>query len=198
MAESSRRRFTLTRKRKRALMWIGVLVAFTAVLTAWSVGPTDSGNHSHVAIPTASTPVPGASGAAPTLLPATRPSATATSKAGGPGNGLTLVPNLPGSSKDVNPADLPARSVVITVTSDRPILRMGYRVLYGHPDQGSAVNIASPMRITTVGRGYGLVAAIGAQATPIATYITCTITVDGHLHSQHTVRGGYSVVACLG
>ena len=198
MAESKRARFRLTRKRKRALAWVGVLVAFTVVLTAWSAGPTDSGHHANVTLPTASGTVPVASAAAPTLLPATRPSSTETATGGAPGGLRTLVPNLPGSSRDINPADLPARTVVITVTSDRPILRMGYRVLYGHPDSGSAINVASPMRITTVGRGYGLVAAIGAQATPIATYITCTVTVDGNLHSQHTVHGGYSVVACLG
>lgn len=196
MARSWRQRFQLTRNRKRALIWIGVLVAFVAVLTAWSAGPT-GGDHSKVALPATSSTAPGGS-PAPTLLPPTRVNSSTTGKPGAPSNILSLVPNLPGSSRNVNPASLPARSVVITVTSDRPILRMGYRVLYGHPDEGSAINIASPMQITTVGRGYGLVAAIGAQSTPIASYITCTITVDGHLHSSHTVRGGYSVVVCLG
>ena len=197
MARSWRQRFQLTRNRKRALIWLGVLVAFVAVLTAWSAGPTGS-DHPKVAIPNASSPGPGASAGEPTLLPPTRANSSATGKAGAPGNLLSLVPNLPGSSRNVNPASLPARSVVFTLTSDRPILRMGYRVLHGHPDHGSAINVASPMQITTVGRGYGLVAAIGAQSTPIASYITCTVTVDGHLHSSHTVHGGYSVVVCLG
>jgi hypothetical protein len=193
--KSTRRRFRLTTKRKRALAWVALLVAFVAALTAWSGGtdhPAIDVPLAHPATDTATSPT-----STPTTLPPRRPTGVHTGKSGGPTNILTLVPNL-SESKNVNPADLPARQVVMTVTSDRPILRVGYRVLYGHPDESSAINVTSPMQITTVGRGYGLVAAIGAQATPIATYITCTVSVDGHLHSQHTVRGGYSVVACLG
>ena len=191
MAKSGRELFRLTSRRKRVLAWFAVLIAFVAALAAWSTG-TDSGHHiPHLARPSDSL----STSAVPTVLPSKRPTGTPS-----PGTGqnlLNLLPNLP-QSKNVNPASLPARSVVMTITSDRPILRFGYKVLYGHPDTGSATGVSSPMQIETVGRGYGLVAAIGAQATPIATYITCTVTVDGHLHSQHTVRGGYSVVVCLG
>jgi hypothetical protein len=183
----------LTNRRKRALAWLAVLVAFVAALAAWSSG---TGGHD-LKVPIVAQPTDGlTTPPAPSTLPAALPSGRAT-KPGGPGNLLNLLPNLP-ESRDVNPADLPARSIVITASSDRPILRMGYRVLYGHPATGSSTNIASPMQITTVGRGYGLVAAVGVQATPIATYVTCTVTVDGHLHSKHTVYGGYSVVVCLG
>jgi hypothetical protein len=194
VAGRTRRRFALTRRRKRALTWLAVLVAFVAALAAWSTGPTDKGPHVSLPSPSASasTPAP-----ADTTLPATRPSGKAGKKALGPGNLLNLLPNLP-QDKNINPASLPARSVVMTATSDRPILRMGYEVLYGHPDRSSAVNIASPMSITTIGRGYGLVAAFAVQASPIATYITCTVTVDGHLHASHTVRGGFSVAVCVG
>jgi hypothetical protein len=184
----------LTGRRKRVLAWLAVLVAFVAALAAWSTGPTDHEINIPLAQPTDSFALTPSSTA--TTLPSTVPSGSGT-KATGPANLLNLLPNLP-ESKTVNPADLPARSITITLTSDRAILRFGYRVLYGHPDHGSATNVASPMQITTVGRGYGLVTAIGAQATPIATYITCTVTVDGHLHSRHTVYGGYSVVVCLG
>jgi hypothetical protein len=173
-------------------MWIAVLVAFVAALTAWSAGPTDNGPH--VSLPHGTQSV-GAPSSAPSTLPATRPSGKAAK--GGKTSLLNLLPNLPQYS-NVDPASLPARSVLMTATSDRPILRMGYEVLYGHPDRSSAVDIASPMSITTVGRGYGLVAAFAVQASPIATYITCTVTVDGHLHASHTVHGGFSVAVCVG
>ncbi|HJQ41650.1 MAG TPA: hypothetical protein VJ831_01075 [Jatrophihabitantaceae bacterium] len=187
-----RRRFQLTRRRKRALGWLAVLLAFVAALTAWSTGPTDG---PHVNVPKAGDlGITAPTSQAPSTLPATRPSKTGKP---GPGDLFKLLPNLP-QNRNVNPADLPARSVVMTATSDRPILRMGYEVLYGHPDRSSAINIASPMSVTTVGRGYGLVAAFAVQASPIATYVTCTVTVDGHLHSSHRVRGGYSVVVCVG
>lgn len=188
-----RRRFKLTRRRKRLLGWFAVLLLFVAALTAWSAGTSDS---SHIAVPqTTESPITGPSSTAPTTLPATRPSKTG--KAGQPGNILNLLPNLP-SSSNINPADLPARRVVMTATSDRPILRMGYEVLYGHPDRNSAINIASPMSVTTVGRGYGLVAAFAVQSSPIATYVTCQVTVDGHVHASHRVRGGFRVVVCVG
>lgn len=194
MTGRTRPRFALTRKRKRALAWLAVLVAFVAALAAWSTGPTDKGPS--VSLPT---PTPSSTAPAPatSTLPATRPSGKAGKKALGPANLLNLLPNLP-QNRNINPALLPARSVVMTATSDRPILRMGYEVLYGHPERSSAVNVASPMSITTIGRGYGLVAAFAVQASPIASYITCTVTVDGHLHASHTVRGGFSVAVCVG
>jgi hypothetical protein len=193
VAGKSRRRFKLTQKRKRALAWIAVLIAFVAALAAWSTGPTDH-NAPKISLPSSSQPA--TPGPAESTLPAVRPSGKS-AKPGGPSNILNVLPNLP-QSTDINPAALPARDVVMTATSDRPILRMGYEVLYGHPDKSSATNIASPMRIETVGRGYGLVVAFGVQASPIATYITCTVTVDGHVHASHTVRGGFSVAVCVG
>jgi hypothetical protein len=192
VATIRRRRFRLTRRRKRALAWLVVPVAFVVALVAWSAGPTDR----HVDVPKAlPEPVLGALSTAPaSTLPSTGSSGSAT---GGPADIFTKLPNLP-SSRNVNPADLPARSVVFTATSDRPILRLGYKVLYGHPDQGSETNVSSPAQITTVARGYGLVAALGVQASPIATYTTCTVTVDGKVHSKHTVYGGFRVVVCVG
>lgn len=194
MPTSRRRGFRLTARRKRALAWLVVAVAFIGALVAWSAGPTDRGSK----VPKALPPPPLGLTTAPanplTGSGSAGDSGTATK---GPTDIFSKLPNLP-SSRDINPADLPQRSVVFTATSDRAILRLGYKVLYGHPETGSETNVSSPARITTVARGYGLVAALGVQASPIATYTTCTITVDGKVHSQHTVYGGFRVVVCVG
>jgi hypothetical protein len=110
---------------------------------------------------------------------------------------LALLPDLP-QSTSVNGADAPLRSVKMTLQSDAAIVQMGYLVRGGKPDRYSDKNVRSPAVITTLARGYGLVAEIGGQASPYATYITCSVTVDGQLHSRHTVRGAWAVAVCMG
>jgi hypothetical protein len=199
VAKSRRPRFRLTGRRKQALAWLVVPVVFAIALIAWSAGPTDhDGTAGGGNVPTVLTsPIFGGLASAPASTPGSGgPSGSGTATAG-PTDIFAALPNLP-TSRNVNQAGLPERSVVFTATSDRPILRLGYKVLYGHPDHGSATNVSSPAEITTVARGYGLVAALGVQASPIATYTTCTVTVDGKVHSKHTVYGGFRVVVCVG
>ena len=107
------------------------------------------------------------------------------------------VPALP-QSTSINGAGLPEHAVTMTVTSDASILQLGYRVAYGKSSKRVAYQVQSPVRVQAVGRGYGLVAVIAAQASPYATYLTCTVTVDGTVRTHRTVRGGFQVVVCYG
>lgn len=166
---------------------------FLAALVVWSSGTDPANPHlspqgrQALALPTGSAPAP--------ETPASSPTSSGSKKsAKGP---LSLLPPLPESTA-LNAAGPPARSVRMTVESDAAIVQMGYLVKGGHPAKYLDKNVASPAVITTGAHGYGLVAEIGAQASPYATYITCSVTVDGQLHSRHTVHGGWAVAVCIG
>lgn len=115
----------------------------------------------------------------------------------GPSLAGQLVPELP-QSTSIYGASVPRHSVVLTVRSDSAILQVGYQVSGGNPSRYRASNVRSPMRVMTEGRGYGLMAALGAQASPDATFITCTVAVDGRVTATRTVHGGWSVAVCVG
>jgi hypothetical protein len=184
--------------RRRALLVLGaVLTVFAVVLVAYVSGPdTDepelsAGGRQALALPAAP-----AGSSAPAPSPGSGAVSGAASRAAR-GDGSLHLPPLPRSSA-LNGAGPPARSVTMRIESDAAILKMGYLVKGGHPDKYLDKNVRPPAVVTTVARGYGLVAEIGAQASPYATYLTCTVTVDGQVHSRHTVHGGWAVAVCVG
>jgi len=186
----------LSRRRLRLLAVAGVLAVFSAVLVAWVSGPGPSrpklspGAQRALAIgsaaPASTSPSATASGTGTRA-----PKGAKRSSAG------DLLPALP-ESTDVNAAGQPARAVRMTLTSDAAIVQMGYLVRGGHPAKYADTNVGSPAVIDTTAHGYGLVAEIGAQASPYATYLTCTVTVDAQVHSRRTVKGPWAVAVCVG
>jgi hypothetical protein len=187
----------LTTRRRRLLVGAAVLAVFATALVGWVSGPgyrapkLSPQAQRALANPPVGAPSPSAS---PSSSAKTTPATPGKARASGP---LALLPDLP-QSTSVNGADAPLRSVKMTLQSDAAIVQMGYLVRGGKPDRYSDKNVRSPAVITTLARGYGLVAEIGGQASPYATYITCSVTVDGQLHSRHTVRGAWAVAVCMG
>jgi hypothetical protein len=188
----------LTGTRRRALIGAVVAVIFLAALVGWASGPGTG------------RPKLSPQGERALGVPALTPTAPATSSSASPGSRRSSRP--PGAAATSEALDLPAlpestrlnegaeppRSVTMSVTSDAAILRLGYLVRGGRPDRYETTNAASPAIITTVGHGYGPVAEVGAQASPYATYLTCTISVDGRVTSRHTVHGPWRVLVCVG
>lgn len=143
-------------------------------------------------------PPPGAAqSGAPSPAAGTHPSAGASSTPPESLNRL-LGTALPGTSMTADPGGLPVRSVTMRVTSDTVIAGVGYVVAHGDPPRYEAHWLKSPFTVSTTGRSASLVAFLAAQAAPNATYITCTLIIDGVVKSQRTVRGGYKVTACIG
>jgi hypothetical protein len=186
-----RRRLRSAVRKKRVFVVLAILVGFVVALAAWSSGP-----------PLRYSRPPSVHAAGPDRISSAGhrsadPTASGSAAPGAPGGLTGLLPDLQVNTA-VSPATLPKRNIVMTATSDGPILRMGYVVAYGHPARGSATNMASPVRITAVGRSYSRVAAFGVQASPVATYLTCTVTVDGRVTARKTVHGPYAVALCVG
>lgn len=180
---------------KRLIAILLVLALFVMLLLLWvRRGASDDVSYA--------TPRDGATPKS-AVVPSTRPSESGSPSASSPSAEATeksrngLIPDLPESTL-ISPAGLPRRAVVITVTSDATLLGFGYKVAYGKSSKSISYNVASPVRVEAVARGYGLLAAVGAQSGPGATYLTCSVSVDGKVHSTHTVHGGYNVAVCLG
>jgi hypothetical protein len=188
----------ISRRRLRLLAVAAVLAVFSAVLVGWVSGPKakapklSPGGQRALAI---GSPDPASSSPSPSGSTSARGAKAA--KGAKRSSAGDLLPALP-QSTDVSAAGQPARAVRMTLRSDAAIVQMGYLVRGGHPAKYLEKNVGSPAVITTTAYGYGLVAEIGAQASPYATYLTCTVTVDGHLHSQHTVKGAWAVAVCIG
>jgi len=186
----------ISSRRLRLLGIAAVLVAFSGMLVAWVSGPDSStpklsaGGQRALAI---GSPAP----ASPSPTPSTTRPGRKAVKGAQQGNAGNLLPALPESTA-VNRAGQPARSVRMTLTSDAAIVQMGYLVRGGHPSKYLDKNVGSPVVVNTTAYGYGLVAEIGAQASPYATYLTCTVTVDGRVNSRHTVKGAWAVAVCMG
>jgi hypothetical protein len=106
--------------------------------------------------------------------------------------------SLPDSSISANYAGLPRRAVRIEVTSEGEIAAFAYKVANGDPARYAANWLQSPIVVVNTGRSGGLVAAMIAEVGPTATYVTCTVTVDGVVRSRNTVHGAYKFTACLG
>jgi hypothetical protein len=183
---------TALRERKKPLILGAVVIAFAAALIAWTHASSQRDpNLPDLAV---SAP-PSRSASAPKSAKA--PPSGASRRTEGSGRGTGMLAGLP-QFTDAALAGAPQHSVLLTVTSDQAILRLAYAVKGPREDMHRAVNVKSPYRVLTVGRGYGAMAALGAQAGPAATYLTCTITVDGRQRSTRTVRGGWRVAVCLG
>jgi hypothetical protein len=180
------------RRRRKVLVLAAVLLAFAAALVAWTRGPnvhpTHVTNPTQLALPTGPPQVPSSAPAKPRKH---RAAGKHTVVVGG----LDL--SLPESAL-LNAAGAPKHSVVLSATANGRILRMGYLVAGAHPDRGTATLVSSPLRIETVGRGDGLLAAFAVQAAPETTYLDCTVTVDGVVRSHHVTTLPWHFVECLG
>lgn len=169
--------------RRKTLAITAVFIAFLLALIAWSLGPS---THKLDAPP----------GAA--QLPSDTPSTAAPSSSASKSD-ANLPPGLSLPESVLQNAGGAGRhSVTLEATANGRILRMGYIIAGANPQKYGAVVLASPYRITTVGRSDSLIAVFGVQASPEDTYITCKITVDGHVRSQHTAYGAWHWVVCLG
>lgn len=184
---------TASRHKRASLIAAVVVLVYAAALIAWTRGSSPR----HTSIPSAiasraATPSVAASSSGSLDKPVGEGGTAQSSVPAG------AFPSLPDSAL-LNSAGAPRHSVVLTATSDgSSILRMGYVVADGRARCGGATNVASPIHIVTEGIGYAALAAFAVQASPDATYLTCSLAVDGRVRVQHTVHGGWSVVACVG
>jgi hypothetical protein len=189
------------RRRLRRVLPVGLVVAaFVLALSAWVLSgrtkPDDAG-----AIQPAS---PGASAlgtipTAPITGPATGTATSGTSTVS-PGARSTVVPpgslTLPGGSTvDVQSGS--AHRVTINVESDSSIHILMFLVRGGNPAQGKYTQVRSPVTISTIGHGDGLLAEAWVQSSIYATTTSCTITIDGTVRSHHTASGPYNVAVCI-
>ncbi|MDP9117181.1 MAG: hypothetical protein M3O28_07980 [Actinomycetota bacterium] len=191
------RRHALTRRlarRKGAIAAAVVVGMFALALVLW-VGRSPQNLHTQVD--------PGRTGTSSSTgairTSPTPPSSTGPSGSSAPGGQLTL-PRLPGLTEGDNiaGAGLPAHQVVLTVTSDLPLLRLAYLVKDSPPIRENRTYIKSPVAASVIAHGIGLEAVLAAQASPGSIRITCTISVDGVVTNTRTVHGGYAVVVCVG
>lgn len=180
---------------------VAVCVAFVAALVTWTKSADTSDPSVDLGAATSNST---SSAPAVTVTPATGTAdaarARSTPSAGAPTGssaGTPTLPDLP-QSTDVNVNLLPQHAVVITIVSDEPIAFVGYRVANGRPGKKAISWPQSPVRIHTVGRGTGTMAAVIAQAGPYATALTCSVSVDGKVRSTQTVTAAYRVVYCSG
>lgn len=180
-----------TNRRLRMVILACLLAAaFIFALAKWAGGPP---SHRDFAAPPSGISQSGAPSSAPTAH------ASSTDSSAPPDELSKLLrTGLPGTSITADPGGLPVRSVSMRVTSDKVIAGVGYLVAHGDPPNYEAHWVTSPFTVTTTGRSASLVAFLAAQAAPNASYITCTLIVDGVVKSQRTVHGGYKVTACIG
>jgi hypothetical protein len=181
-------RATLRRRRGPLLASLAVLAVFAIALVLWV------GNLSDPAAPHHSRA--GASG--PSASPSRSPSKGVTSAAAGSGvsadaRGLPLPP----FSSDISGVAHGTHAVTLRASSDATLLQLAYAVRGGHPASSYLTYVKSPMSITTVAHGDGVVAEIAVQASPTATSISCSVTVDG-VTTTRAAKGGYAVVLCMG
>ncbi|HEV7206711.1 MAG TPA: hypothetical protein VGN18_19055 [Jatrophihabitans sp.] len=184
----------LARRRYKPVLAGLVVVLFVLLLAHYVNGP----DAASISLPAQSGPALPNGFPHPPASPSRASSAGAT-PAARPGASLAaqLVPDLP-QSTSLDAAGAPARAVTMVVRSDAAIVQMGYIVRGGDPDRYAKRNVQSPAIIHTVAHGYGVVAEIGAQASPYATYVTCTLMVDGRVQSSHTSKGPWAVTVCVG
>ena len=185
-------RLAIFRRHKGATVAVVALTVLAALLVVWVV--TSPKRDTDFAGPA---PVDELSSTPPAPLPSLSPSPSATAATPGALGGPLQMPKLPVSSK-LDPAGLPKHAVRIVVTSDSPIRRFGWQVAYGPSSETFASFVKSPAIIEAVGKGYGAQAVAAAQAGPFATYISCSITVDGKQRVKQTVKGPWEVVVCVG
>lgn len=178
-------------RRRTWLVGLAVLVTFTIALVFWAGRDPATDSSAGPVIGAQPTSAGIESDASTTT--STEPESSQT-----PPGGLSLPP-LPPLPNDSNLRDAShAHAVTLQVTSDKPILRMAFRVRGGRPESGYRTFLQSPVSITTTAYGDGLLAEIGAQASPAATTMTCTASIDGAVKSRRTVKGGWAVAVCLG
>jgi Tfp pilus assembly protein PilW len=192
----------IRRSYRMALLACALVAAFVLSLMAWVGHAPATGDGGGAGAPAVALPTPSAPAAT-----TSRPAATSTARPSSPAAALTgappasdllgKVPSL-GSSTDARNGGVPSRRVKLVVSSDALIAALGYKIAKGRPAEFSKQWLESPVTVTTVGYSRGLVAAALAESGPNATYVTCTLYVDGILRSQHTVHGQYKFTACLG
>lgn len=177
----------MPRKRRAALVVGVIAVCYVIALIAWVARPSVDGNEPAARGPT--------TGGAPASMSPSGPRASAHPPLSIPGS---LDQVFPPSVLKADPSGLPKRSVRIEVTSDAEIARVGYLIAHGEPSSYKAYWVKSPFIAVTTGRSGSVVAFVAAQAGPTASYITCTLIVDGVMTSQRTAHGAYQMTTCLG
>lgn len=189
------------RRNRTALAGAAVVVLFVAALVLWIGHVGGAGSSTARAEPTSPFPLPSPSTSASSSIPAfpsgTPKSGVHSSAVPLAGSGAGLLPPLP-ESTDINPGPHGQHSVTISASSDKTILRMAYYIRGGTPAYNQGTYIKSPMSVTTIGTGDGLIAEIAVQASPGSKTISCQISVDGKITSHRTVTGSYAVAFCIG
>jgi hypothetical protein len=168
-----------------------------AVLTVMALIATFVHAYRAAAPPAAAGPGPGASDSARpgTVVPLAAADADASGVAPGPG-AVTFTPPAP---PGLVIAALPKHRLVLTVTSPAPLPRIGYLVPTS-PDR-SYGDVQHPggkrWTLATTVTGRPDYAMVFIQADSSGDVITCTITVDGVVHSRQSTSGPYSRKVCV-
>lgn len=183
---------------RRVLTAAGIVVGFALALVFWAGRPSHA--PAAVGFPH-SIPTSGHFGGAlptPSSAPAVGVASPTVSASDGRALAHSPKPSLP-NSPDADPGGLPVRSIRISVTSDGEIAAVGYVVADGNKRRRySAADIKTPFVVQATGRSTGLVVEVLAESASNASYITCTLSVDGTQRSHRTVRRPKVFTACLG
>ncbi|TAM93141.1 MAG: hypothetical protein EPN43_01175 [Jatrophihabitans sp.] len=180
------------RRTRIAAATVAGAALFVLALLLWTGGSTPIHG---LAGPGSAPAAPGTDGATSTPSSRATPGAT---RSAAPNLAALLDQPLPGTSLHADPGGLPRLTVRMLVTSDAEIAALGYKVAHGDPASYEATWLSAPFEVTTIGRSTGLVAELLTESGPGATYITCTIWVDGVQRTQNTAHGPYAFTACLG
>ncbi|TNM46119.1 hypothetical protein FHP29_04120 [Nocardioides albidus] len=147
-----------------------------------------------------------ATGATPTDLPSSSPSASASpsapSGAAGPGGFSTdglpplTLPGLPGKGGN---ASLPKIRIHLEVFSKAPIGIVGYQVPTSLTDSaGTDEGVGTHWSLDTIAYGEPDYARLFFGAGPTGTPVTCVITVDGKVTERRSTEGPYGRTMCQG
>jgi Mycobacterium membrane protein len=180
----------LIRRKKIILQAVAVLTVFTVALLIWAGNLNSGGSLPNVASSKGALPGDGSSlgsdSSAPFNTKAPDPNASKL-----PGFNISI-------SKDINLSPPGPHTVTITVTSDATMTSVKYATRSADKSAHTEKSVAPPMSITVHTNEGGILAAVGAQAGPNATTISCSVSIDGVIRMQHTAKGPFATVICYG
>lgn len=182
------------RPRYQGALGAAVVVAiFVVALVVWT--GKGSGDHGPAGLPTGAGAAP-----LPTIAAAGSGSSPDRSRSAGSRTSGSPVLSLPSTSIRASGVQPPKHAITMRVTSDDVLTGFGYLVSkgLGKPARHGAYHVKSPIIVHTTGRSYGVVAEVIAQAGPHASFITCTLTIDGVVRAHQTTHGAYKFAVCSG